>query len=630
MTTAAHNPARPAAPAAPRARTAHRPLAIPSVRLVDGPLARWQERNASATIPHCIEQLEVSGVLDNFRRVVGESDAEFRGFWFADSDLYKVIEAVAWEIARSGTREFDAWLDEVVPLVARVQDDTGYVHTWIQGVHPEKRFKAQEFAHEMYVAGHLLQAAVALARAAGRTDLLEIAVRFADLLDELFGPGKADAICGHPEVETALVELYRLTGEDRYLALAARLIDLRGHGLLPVGGLGAKYFQDHLPVREATSAAGHAVRQLYLNAGVTDVYLEKGDATLLAAMDSQWASVHDRKMYLSGAFGSRHRDEAFGEDYELPSDRAYAETCATIADLHWTWRMLLADGAAGPARYAEAIEREVHNALAAAVDASGTRFFYANPLQLRPDRISEENAPRERAAWYACACCPPNIARTVAQLSGYVASVTDGALWFHLLADAEVDLPASLGAGVVRVRTAYPAQGRVEIEVLGDVVAGATLCVRVPSWAAGSQIAGPGGTHGRDDDGYARVPLVTGATYVLDVDLEPRLTRAHHRVDALRGAVAVERGPVVYCVEQADLADPLVVDDLVLLPGPVRAGEDGALLLRCGVVPAADDLYASHAAPAAVGEHEVRAIPFADWGNRAPGAMRVWLPTAQR
>jgi DUF1680 family protein len=621
-------PAQCALPAAPIAATRHRPLPVPAVRLVGGPLAAWQERNAAATIPHCIAQLEASGVLDNFRRVVGESEAEFRGFWFADSDLYKVIEAVAWEIARSGTHEFDAWLDDVVPLVARVQDDTGYVHTWIQGVHPEKRFKEQEFAHEMYVAGHLVQAAVALARAARRTDLLDIAVRFADLLDELFGPGKQDAICGHPEIETALVELYRHTGEDRYLALAAKLVDLRGHGLLRVGGLGAKYFQDHLPVRESTSAAGHAVRQLYLNAGVTDVYLETGDPTLLAAMDAQWASVHDRKMYLSGAFGSRHRDEAFGEDYELPSDRAYAETCATIADLHWTWRMLLAGGSAGAARCSEAIEREVHNALAAAVDASGTRFFYANPLQLRPDRISEENAPRERAAWYPCACCPPNIARTVAQLSAYVASVSDGALWLHQYADAEIDLPASLGTGIVRVRTAYPADGRVEIEVLGDVVADATLCVRVPRWSATSRVTGPGGAHARDADGYARAPLAAGATYVLDVELEPRLTRAHHRVDALRGAVAVERGPVVYCVEQADLPDPLVVDDLVLLTGPVREGERGTLLLRCGVVAAGDDLYRDDAPYDVVGEHEITAIPFADWGNREPGAMRVWLPTA--
>ena len=622
--------ARPITPAAPLTAPVHRPLGIPAVRLRGGLLGAWQERNASATIPHCITQLETSGVLDNFRRLVGESGAEHRGFVFADSDLYKVIEAVAWEIARSGTGAFDGWLDGVVDLVARAQDDSGYVHTWIQGVHPEKRFAELEWTHEMYVAGHLIQAAVALARSADRTDLLDVARRFADLLDVRFGPAGEDAVCGHPEIETALVELYRLTGEARYLDLASKMIDLRGHGLLPAGGLGAQYFQDHRPVREATSAVGHAVRQLYLNAGATDVYLENGDASLITAMDAQWASAHERKMYLSGAFGSRHRDEAFGDDYELPSDRAYAETCATIADLHWTWRMLLADGSAGPARYAESIEREVHNALAASVDATGTRFFYANPLQLRPDRHSEENAPRERVSWYACACCPPNIARTVAQLSAYVASVTDDALWLHQLADAEIDVPVAFGAGTVRVRTAYPVDGTVEIEVTGDLVADVMLRVRIPSWSAGSRLVGPDGAHEPGADGYACVPLVAGATYALEVDLTPRVSTAHHRVDALRGSAAVERGPVVYCVEQADLPVPLEVDDLVLLPGPVRPGARGTLRLRCGVVSAPGDLYRAASSGDVVGEHDVTAIPFATWGNRAPGAMRVWLPTVPR
>lgn len=615
------------APAVPLAPTPHRPLPVPRVRLRGGALGRWQERNASATIPHCIAQLEASGVLDNFRRIAGESDAPHRGFVFADSDLYKTIEAVAWESARSGANVHEAWLDDVIALVSRVQQPDGYVHTWIQGVHPEKRFAEQEWTHEMYVAGHLIQAAVALARASGRTDLLDIARRFADLLDKLFGPGRQEAICGHPEIETALVELARFTGEERYLVLAARMIDLRGRGLLPAGGFGPQYFQDHAPVRQATSAIGHAVRQLYLSAGVTDVFLERGDRSLMDAMDAQWASAHERKMYLTGAFGSRHRDEAFGDDYELPSERAYAETCATVADLHWTWRMLLADGAAGPARYAETIEREVHNALAAAVDATGTRFFYANPLQQRPDRHSEENAPRERTPWYSCACCPPNVARTVAQLSAYVASATGGALWIHQLADAEIDLPAELGTGTVRMRTEYPADGRVEIEVTGDVTPGALLRVRVPSWSPASQVEAADGAHPREQDGYATVSLTAGAAYRMELDLTPRFTRAHHRVDALRGALAVERGPLVYCVEQADLPATLAVDDLVLLPVAPVPGEDGTLRLRCAEADGPEDLYRSGPPVTAHGEHEITAIPFATWGNRTPGAMRVWLPT---
>lgn len=636
LTTAPRAAAAPALPVADIA--AHRPLDLRSVRLTTGTLADWQTLNAAATIPHCIENLETSGVIDNLRRVVGESGAEYRGFVFADSDLYKVIEAVAWEIARTGTTEHDAWLDSVIGLVARAQEPSGYVMSWIQGVHPEKKFAELEWTHEMYVLGHMVQAAVALDRANGRHDLLDIARAFVDLVDRRFGPGRDDGICGHPEIETALVELHRHTGEQRYLTLAVRMIDLRGTGLLKVGGLGARYFQDHAPVREATDAVGHAVRQLYLNAGVTDAYLENGDSTLVSAMDAQWSSVHERKMYLSGAFGSRHRDEAFGDDYELPSERAYAETCATIADLHWTWRMLLAGGAAGTARYAETIEREVHNALAASVDATGTKFFYSNPLQQRPDRFSEENAPRERTPWYACACCPPNIARTVAQMSSYVASTTlaeggqpGGELWLHQIAAAEIDLPEHLGDGVLRVETTYPAGATVEITVHGRVEPGARLAVRVPSWSAASTLAAPVGDVAASDDGYAHVDLVEGATYTLDLDVTPRWTRGHHTVDAVRGCLALERGPVVYCIEQASLPEGAVVDDLVLTGD--AAVEAGPRELHVTVTSAAaeSDLYPSGAAARGTTSPDlttftVSAIPFSTWGNAAPGAMRVWLP----
>ncbi|MGP3964878.1 glycoside hydrolase family 127 protein [Nonomuraea sp. 3N208] len=573
-----------------------------------GVLGAWQQRNAEATIPHCITQLEASGVLDNFRRVVGESGAAYRGFVFADSDLYKVIEAVAWEIGRSGTNRWDAWLDEVIGLVGRVQDSTGYVMTWIQGVHPEKRFAELEWTHEMYVLGHLIQAAVALDRAAGRDDLLRIARRFTDLLHRHFGPGREEGVCGHPEIETALVELYRHTGEERDLTLAQRMIDLRGLGLLKTGHFGAQYFQDHLPVRQARTAVGHAVRQLYLNAGVTDLYLETGEKELLEVQRAQWENVHQRKMYITGAYGSRHRDEAFGDDYELPSDRAYAETCASIADLHWSWRMLLATG---ESRYADVIEREIHNAIAASVDASGTRFFYSNPLQLRPDRYDEENAPRERAAWYACACCPPNVTRLVAQFGAYVASEGDDEVRIHQYADADIDLPAHLGEGVLEMRTDYPSSGTVELSVRGRLAPGVRLALRIPDWSRGTLTP--------DEDGYLRVDPRTG--FRLELDVRPRWTRAHPRVDALRGCVALERGPIVYCVEQSSLPEGVAIEDLVIdvtvPPGPELTGHrieaPAGLYQASGRVPTSTALA-------------VPAVPFATWGNTGSRAMRVWLP----
>ncbi|HSO70228.1 MAG TPA: beta-L-arabinofuranosidase domain-containing protein, partial [Arachnia sp.] len=355
-----------------------------------------------------------------------------------------------------------------------------------------------------------------------------------------------------------------------------------------------------------------------LNAGVTDLVLEEGDESLLDAMRAQWDSAHHRKMYITGAFGSRHRDEAFGDDYELPSDRAYAETCATIADLHWNWRMYLAEGGS---RYAETIERELYNALAASLDETGTRFFYSNPLQLRPDRYSEESAPRERTPWYACACCPPNIARVFAQLSGYVASVDGDALALHLYTACEIDVPEALGGGTVAVRTSYPDDGRVEIA--GP--AGLAVALRIPSWANSATVDGQ--PIQPDADGYARLTLAEGPL-VLDLPMTARWTQANHRVDSVRGCVALERGPQVYCVEQVDLPEGIRLDDIVVDPGsPIKESDAG---LEIAVTPRREvgPLYGAPSTPTPTGEAvTARAIPFHTWGNRASGAMRVWLPT---
>ena len=626
------------APALPRVSRdgALRPLDLSQVTFhPTSGLGAWQELNGSATIPHCVAQLEASGVIDNFRRLIGESGAAYRGFVFADSDLYKVIEAVAWEIGRTGTTAHDSWLDEMISLISRTQEANGYLHTWIQGVHPEKKFAELHWTHELYVLGHWIQAAIALARCAGRTDLLELGLRFVDLVDRRFGPGREDGIPGHPEIETALVELFRHTGEQRYLDLAQHLINQRGRDILPRGGFGAHYFQDHLPVREAVDPTGHAVRQLYLNAGVTDLYLETGETALERVMTEQWNRVHTRKMYLSGAFGSRHRDESFGNDHELPSDRAYAETCATIADLHWTWRMMLADN---DPRHADVIEREIHNALAASIDSSGTRFFYSNPLQRRPDRFDEENAPAERREWYACACCPPNIARTIAQLGAYAAGWRSDERGKSLdvlqYADMSITLPAELGTGTVHIETEYPTTGSIRLR-LSDVEDGESirLGLRIPGWVRSATL--------RSGDGVERplsaeelsakrldLPLVEVDGSVITFDMPPRWTRAHARVDALRGCIALERGPLVYCLEQVDMPEGVDVDDLII-PSDANptVRDDGMLEVPVIHSPSEGELYPAD-------DHIVRdsapftvlSAPFSRWGNRGPGAMRMWLP----
>lgn len=633
-------------PVAPRStdRLAQRPLPAGAVRLaVGGHLGRWQQLNATATLPHCVAMLEASGALDNLRRVVGEADGAFVGYPFADSDVYKVLEAIGWEVGRTGTDAWDGFLDDTLALLRRVQQDDGYLNSFVQGTRPGEQFTDLRWAHELYCLGHLVQAAVALHRGAGRADYLELARRSADLLVRRFGPDGEAGYCGHPEVETALVELYRETGHTPYLDTARRMVDERGRDLLGHDRLGRHYFQDHAPVRASLEATGHAVRQLYLNAGVTDVYTEQGDPALLAAMDAQWESAHHQKMYVTGAMGSRHFDESFGDAYELPPDRAYAETCAAIADVHWSHRMLLVEGRS---RYADAVERALYNAVEASVSADGRAFFYSNPLHLREGHREEENAPSRRTPWYSCACCPPNIARLVASLQAYVATASDEALWLHLYTAAEVDVPAHLGSGTLRMSTAYPADGRVVLEVDGGLTG--ALALRLPAWARDVALTVDGapvvpGGDAPVRDGYVVLP--PGARRVeLDLPMPATTVRAHPRVDAVRGSVAIVRGPVVYCLEQADHPGGPSVEDVRLradAPLTVEPGDGPLPVVRAaGVAVAAEQpLYGEGVPdPGAPGAGTpaggpatpvpLTAVPYARWGNRAPGPMRVWVPLA--
>lgn len=622
-------------------RYALRPLPFDAVRFTtEGHLGGWQELNRRATIPHCIANVDSSGALDNFRRLAGESDAEFKGYWFQDTDLYKTIEAIGWEAGRTGAGPWHEYLTRMGELLEEVQLPDGYLNTWVQGVDPGSRWSKLEWSHELYTAGHLIQAAVAVARSTGNTSILGVARRAADLLVETFGEGGSELVDGHPEVETALVELYRLTGEKKYLETASRQLELRGRGILPEGRFGRQYFQDHQPFREAAQeATGHAVRQIYLATGATDVYLENGDESLLHAAETLWSNVFSQKAYLTGALGSRHRDEAFGDPYELPSDRAYAETCASIASFHWNWRLLLATG---KGKYAEEMERALYNAIAVATSQEGTSFFYSNPLQLRTGHDgSTEDSPSERLSWYACACCPPNLARLVASLHSYVASRRDDGIQLHLYSDGELRFSSeSFGGIVLRTRTKYPWDEEVRIDV--DAEAGDwTLSLRIPAWCKeptlvvnGEQIAAEPDSSGyvhlsRNWDGFTSV--------VLRLPMPARIVSANPRIDAIRGSVALAKGPIVYCLEQHDQPAAVVLEDLRLDPSvpveerPAQGLPGVPLVLKAAgkaMPPAGAELYTEDKPDDDAGTPvELTAIPYFRWANRGEGAMRVWIPT---
>ena len=614
-----------------------RPLGPFQARIVDGFLAERQRVNRQHTISHGFEQLQRAGTLDNLR-LAASGDGRYRAradtsgatFPFLDSDVYKWLEAVGWELGRAADPALAAAADEAIGLVAAAQRPDGYLNSYVQVVGGGTPHTDLAWGHEFYCVGHLIQAAVAWQRALGDDRLLAIAVRAADRIDKEFGPTGRDGVDGHPGIEMALVELTRVTGDGRYLALAARMLDLLGQGLLGDGRFGAAYWQDHEPVREAATVAGHAVRQLYLDCGAVEVAVELDDQDLLAAVQRRWHDLVQTRTYLTGGMGSRHRDESFGDPYELPPDRAYAETCASIAGVMLGWRLLLATG---EARYADAIERAVYNGVLSGVSLTGTRFFYVNPLQRRTDRAYEPPGHGERAPWYPCACCPPNLMRTLSSLEQYLASSDDTGVQLHQYATA--DLRAQVPGGAVRlaVRTGYPWHGRVTVEVVEAPDRPWTLSLRVPRWCRSAMLTGPGGTRPRAaGTGYAELtrPWKAGDTTVLELDLPVRVTEPDPRVDAVRGCVAIERGPLVYCLESADLTPGTRLEDLRWdrrrEPAAVLRPDIGDAVVGITVPVVRRAAGGSGPAEAGAAGLSAGAIPYFAWANRGAEAMRVWIP----
>jgi DUF1680 family protein len=618
---------------------------IDSARLSsDGLLGTWQDRNAEATLPHAIAALGEHGNLANLRRVTGDFDGPFAGMWFADTDVHKTLEAAFWEHARSGDES--AFATDTAALLERAQDPDGYLDSYYQAGHRDRQWNELHYSHEMYTAGHLIQAAVAAARGApndhAAQQVVAVARRFGDLLVRRYAVSTAEAVDGHPEIETALVELYRVTGHRPYLDLATSFVDRRGHGFLGADRFGPRYFQDHVPVREAQEVAGHVVRQVYLLAGAVDVAVENRDHDLLRVAERLWDSALSSRTYVTGGQGSRHRDEAFGDPYELPPDRAYAETCAAIGSFQWAWRLLLATGRA---RYADEMERLLYNGIAASTAEGGTAFFYSNPLQLRTGHDgSEEDAPSQRLSWYSCACCPPNLARLMASLHTYVATGGPEGLQLHLYASGTF----TAGDRTVRVETAYPWSETVSLTVTDAAEGPWTLALRVPGWCADARLTVNGSlVRTGAQEGYLRLTRTwrPGDRVELVLAMPPRLVTAHPRVDATRGTAALARGPLIYCLEHADLPAELageVFEDLYLdTSAPLTAVRDDAgpapvrlharIRTRDG---GADALYrpigdaAAHRPPAEPRGATVATIPYYLWANRAPGPMRVWIPLA--
>ena len=646
--------ARPAGPVFP-AETAHTVLNPHVTTAITGGF--WAERrriNAQVGIPQGPALLESAGNLHNLKLAAGTTTGEYRGdLPFLDSDVTKWLEAAAWQLGDTVSTPVPGLaekMNELTALLADAQDDDGYLNSWFQATRPAERFKDLRWGHELYCAGHLIQAAVAHHRTTGATDLLDIARRFADHIDDTFGPGKAiDGICGHAEIETALVELYRETGERRYLDLAGYFVDRHGHGLLNVGDKhgtapGPAYCQDRVPLREAENVEGHAVRQLYLLAGAADVATETGEPELRAAVERLWSAMTATKTHLTGGLGARHEWEDFGDPFELPSDRTYCETCAAVASIHYSWRMALLTGRT---RYSDLVERTLYNGLLAGVSLDGEKWLYVNPLQVRDGyEDTGDDQTSRRTRWFRCACCPPNVMRLLASLPHYLASADADGLQIHQYATGRTGADLSAGPVAVETATDYPWNGRIAFTVAATPAGSDwTLSLRIPHWSMRKNVSVNGtSVEPTVDGGWLRLhrTWAEGDHIVLDLDVEPRLTSADPRVDAVRGSAAIERGPLVYCLEQVDHPggglDDVVLDTAApllvkhhpdLLGGVTTVSATGSRLDL--TAPASWWPYTSSPgtggrAPASEAV-ELTAIPYYAWANREDGSMRVWVPT---
>lgn len=603
-----------------------RPVPIEAVSLQDSFWAPRLRLLREFTLPSQYEHCKETGRISNFLRAAGKADGAFQGFYFNDSDVYKWVEALAFSHATTNDQRLYELLKQTIGDISAAQDEDGYLNTYFTFDRKKERWTNLREKHELYCSGHLMQAAIAFHRSTGDKEFLEVAIRLANHICSVFGPGEREGTPGHPEIEMALVELYRTTGNQAFLEMAGSFLDNRGKGI--VGG--SVYLIDHKPFRELTEIVGHAVRSIYLNCGAADIYMETGETALRDTLERLWRSMTERRMYVTGGVGARYEGEAFGVDYELPNERAYAETCSAIANVMWNWRMLLMSG---EGRFGDVLELALYNGALAGISLDGRHYFYVNPLA---DRGSHR-----RQEWFDCACCPPNIARLLASLPGYFYALSVEGIWVNLYARSVAHIRADGTLVTIEQRTDYPWNGEVDLIVQPEKEVSFRLYLRIPAWSRNAQVEvndqamavdiKPGEFFGiyRSWESKDRVHLS------FSMPIEEAIS--HPRVAENAGKVVLKRGPIVYCVEQVE-NHGFDVWDLVL---PIDAGRLkvdwaptllGGVMIIGGEAMAIDSDWQDHRLYCGVTEtfhkgRQVRftAIPYYAWANQGPGAMAVWM-----
>ncbi len=601
-----------------------------------------------------VEGQEPSHAIRNFRIAAGLEDGEYYGMVFQDSDVAKWLEAAAYSLAVYPDPDLEARVDEVIAVIAKAQQSDGYLNTYYTVKEPGKRWTNLREHHELYCAGHMIEAAVAYYEAVGKRQLLDVMCRMADHIDSQFGPeeDKRQGYPGHEEIELALVKLYRVTGEKRYLQLADYFVRQRGQQphyfeeearqrgekdiTLTHGLWDHSYTQSHLPVLEQTTAEGHAVRAVYLYSGMVDVAMETASDDLLETCRTLWQNVTKQRMFITGGIGSQGYGEAFTVDYDLPNDTAYTETCAAIGLVFWAKRMLQVDLHGS---YGDVMERALFNNVLSGISWDGRRFFYVNPLEVRPDvaayRQDHRHVETERQGWFGCACCPPNVARLLASLGQYIYTQNDEEVSVDLFVGSEARFTVQNEVVQLRQETQYPWDGTVRLQLQLDEPLAFQLAVRIPSWCRRPELAINGELVELPkvtEKGYAclRRSWSDGDTVELQLPMQPERVYAHPAVSENAGRTALMRGPVVYCLEEVDNGSQL--RDVQCPLDAAIAEETGIGDWPQAIALTFDGFRTRFPANAlyAMGQLEleavpVKAVPYFLWGNRQPGEMLVWL-----
>lgn len=616
------------------------PVPFTSVKVTDHFWGQRLKTSREVTIPLAFRKSEETGRIKNFEKAAHPSeDYKVEGFSFDDTDIYKTIEGASYSLQTYPDKRLEKYIDSILAIVATAQEPDGYLYTarTMNPKHPhdwagkERWVAVENLSHEFYNLGHMIEGAIAHYQATGKRNFLDIAIKYADCVCRAIGnaPEQKRLVPGHQIAEMALVKLYLVTGDRKYLDQAKFFLDARGYT-----GRKDAYSQAHKPVIEQDEAVGHAVRAVYMYSGMADVAAITGDSSYIKAIDRIWDNIVSKKMYITGGIGARHQGEAFGDNYELPNLSAYCETCAAIGSVYMNYRLFLLHG---DAKYFDVLERTLYNGLISGISLDGGSFFYPNPLA--------SDSGYSRKPWFGCAYCPSNISRFVPSLPGYVYAVKDRQVYVNLFLSNRAELKVNDKKVVLEQETSYPWKGDIRLKVLqGNQPFG--MNVRIPGWVRGSVL--PSDLYAYADhqqpayrvmvngqevegelhNGYLTINRKWKKNDVVEIhfDMLPRLVKANEKVAADRGRVAVERGPVVYCAEWSD-NDFNVHTLLMNRPPELRVVEKPELLYGLNqIVTDAQALSYDKAGKLAVKDVKLTLIPYYAWAHRGEGDMEVWLP----